>query len=386
MRRSKITRRQFVSKMAAGAVTAGFSLSAFSAANHTGPTPKSLDYRKLGRTGLRVSAVSFGAMTTSDPVVIRRAIDLGINYIDTARIYLRGENEKIVAAAIKDIPRDKVFLATKIPSSTRRRPLRPLPKEDMITLAEESLAALKTDYVDVLLIHSLADRDQVFNEYAMDVLAKLKKDGKVRFSGLSTHTNIPEVVDAAIESGFYDVILAKLNFKSDQADIEALERAAKAGIGIVAMKTQAGGYKTEEMGGFTPHQAALKWVLQHKFVANAIVGMTTTQQVEENFPVMKKPELAMREKVALKAYGDSIDGLYCRMCGKCEQDCPYGAPVAEINRCVMYAEGYRDEALARAELASLGRLPCIDCSACTVACRNHINVQAKIGAALRLLS
>jgi len=386
MKRSKITRRQFVSKMAAGAVTAGFSLSAFSANDAIDPTSRSLEYRKLGRTGLRVSAVSFGAMTTSDPLVIRHAVDLGINYIDTARIYLRGENEKIVAAAIKDVPRDKIFIATKIPSSTRRKPLRSLPKQEMLSLVEESLAALKTDYVDVLLLHSIADRDQVFNEYAVDVLAKLKKDGKIRFPGISTHTNIPEVVDAAIESGFYDVILAKLNFKSDQADVESLERAAKTGIGIVAMKTQAGGYRTEEMGGFTPHQAALKWVLQHKFVANAIPGMTTIQQVEENFPVMKKPELATREKAALKAYGDSIDGLYCRMCAKCEEDCPYGAPIAEINRCVMYAEGYRDKALARAELASLGTLPCVDCSTCTVACRNHINVQAKIQAALALLT
>ncbi len=386
MRRSKITRRQFVSRMAAGAVTAGFSLSAFSAADRTGLTRESLDYRKLGRTGLWVSAIGFGTMTTSDPVVIRHALDLGINYIDTARTYLRGENEKIVAAAIKDIPRDKIFIATKIPSSTRRRPLRPLPKEDMLNLVEESLAALKTDYVDVLLFHSLADRDGVFNEPAMDVLTKLRKDGKIRFPGISTHTNIPEVVDAAVESGFYDVILAKLNFKSDQADIEALERAAKAGIGLIAMKTQAGGYRTEEMGGFTPHQAALKWVLEHKFVANAIVGMTTIQQVEEDFPVMRKPGLSMREKAALKAYGDSIDELYCKMCGKCEEDCPHGAPIAEINRCLMYAEGYRDEALARAELDSLGRLPCLDCSACTVACRNHIDVQVKIRAALRLLT
>jgi len=381
---NQISRREFVAKMASGAAAAGISLSATTAfpAEPSAATQKAIHYRKLGRTGFTVSVVSFGAMTTSDPAVIRRGVDLGINYIDTARAYMRGENEKIVAEAIKGISRDKLYIATKIKSSTRRDSL---PKSAMLKQAEESLAALNMDYVDVLFLHDLKQEEQVTNPDAIEVLSQLKKEGKIRFTGLSTHSNVAAVADAAVKTGFFDVILAKINFKSGKADLDALKRAAEAGLGIVAMKTQAGGYTTEEMGGFTPHQAALKWVLQHKFVANTIPGMTTIQQVEENFTVAKSPELSLREKAALKCYGDSIDKLYCRLCGKCEGDCPNGVPVAEVNRCVMYAEAYGDEGLARRELAALGPLPCADCSECSVTCRNHVDVGAKIRKALTLV-
>ncbi len=382
---NKINRREFVAKMARGAAAAGISLSATSAfpAEPSAATQKAIHYRKLGRTGFAVSVVSFGAMTTSDPAVIRRGVDLGINYIDTARAYMRGENEKLVAQAVKGIPRDKLYIATKIPSRRRRDVI---PKSEMLKLAEESLAALNTDYVDVLLLHNQTQAEEVTNAEAIEVLTQLKKEGKVRFTGVSTHANVAVVADAAVKTGFFDVILAKMNFKSDKADLDALERAEKAGLGIVAMKTQAGGYKTEEMGGFTPHQAALKWVLQHKFVANTIPGMTTIQQVEENFTVAKSPELSLRDKAALKSYGNSIDRLYCRLCGRCEGDCPNGVPVAEVNRCVMYGEAYGDEGLARRELAALGPLPCADCSRCVVECRNRVDVKAKIQKALAILA
>jgi len=385
---SRISRREFMSKTATRAVAAGISARAISAlaAETSGPAPeKKLDYRKLGRTKLSVSAVSFGAMTTSDPAVIRRGVDLGMNYIDTARVYMQGENEKIVAKALEGIPRDKIHIATKIPMGQRRQPAS---KSAMLELADQSLKALNTDYVDVLSLHNLTQKEQVLNPDAIEALAQLKKDGKARFTGVTTHTNVAAVADAAVESKFFDVVLAKLNFKSSEADIKALERTAKAGLGVVAMKTQAGGrHEQEPPEGLSTHPARLKWVLQHAFVSNAIPGMRTIQEVEENFRVMDKPvEMSEREKAALKFYGDRIDALYCRLCGECEGDCPFGAPVAEINRCVMYADGYRDENLARQELLALGNLPCADCSSCSVACRNNVNVRAKIERALTLIA
>jgi predicted aldo/keto reductase-like oxidoreductase len=384
----RISRREFISKTAAHAAVAGISLPAMStfATDPSGPPLKNdLDYRKLGRTKLSVSAVSFGAMTTSDPAVIRRGVDLGINYIDTARAYMKGENEKIVATALKGIPRDKIYIATKIPLGKRGQPVS---KPALLASAEESLKALNTDYVDVLFFHNLTQKDQVLSPEALDALSQLKKDGKVRFTGVSTHNNVAGVADAAVESEFFDVVLAKLNFMSSETDLKALERASKAGLGIVAMKTQAGGrLEQEPPEGLSTHPARLKWALQHAFVSNAIPGMRTIQQVEDNFKVMENPtQMSGREKAALKSYANRIESLYCRLCGECEGDCPHGAPVAEINRCVMYADGYRDEGLARQELAALGHLPCADCSGCSVVCRNSVDVAAKIERALSLIA
>jgi len=385
---SRLSRREFMSKTATRAVAAGISAQAISALAAETPSPlpeRKLDYRTLGRTKLTVSAVSFGAMTTSDPAVIRRGVDLGVNYIDTARAYMQGENEKIVAKALEGIPRDKIHIATKIPMGQRRQPVS---KEGLLEAAEESLKALNTDYVDVLSLHNLTQKEQVLNPDAIEALTQLKKDGKARFTGVTTHTNVDAVADAAVESNFFDVVLAKLNFKSSEADIKALERTSKAGLGIVAMKTQAGGRQEQAPPeGLSTHPARLKWVLQHAFVSNAIPGMRTIQEVEEDVRVMEKPvELSEREKAALRFYGERIDALHCRLCGECEGDCPHGAPVAEINRCVMYAEGYGEKDLARQELAALGHLPCADCSSCSVACRNRVNVRAKIQKALALIA
>ena len=104
-------------------------------------------YRTLGRTGLKITVVSFGAMLTPEPEVIRAGLDQGINYIDTARRYMNGKNEEIVAQAIKGL-RDKIFLATKTLASSNT-------KEDIVRDVEKSLSVLQTDRIDVIQLHNL---------------------------------------------------------------------------------------------------------------------------------------------------------------------------------------------------------------------------------------
>jgi aryl-alcohol dehydrogenase-like predicted oxidoreductase len=238
-------------------------------------------YRNLGRTGLKITIVSFGAMLTPESEVMAIAFDHGVNYVDTARRYMGGKNEEIVARALKG-KRDKVYVATKIAPAS-------LSKEAIFKDVETSLKALGTDYVDVIQLHNVTGKDdRIHNPEIREALVKLKAQGKVRFFGVTSHTNEAEVLNALADDKdrFFDTALVKYNFTSSPETKEAVARASRANIGVIAMKTQAGGYKTDTLGPFSPHQAALKWVLQDKNVTAAIPGMRDVAQLREDIAVM----------------------------------------------------------------------------------------------------
>jgi predicted aldo/keto reductase-like oxidoreductase len=385
-----INRRTFIKAGMAGTATALLAPPAFAetlqkiAANEpTSTFPKPV-YRTLGRTGLKVSVVSFGAMLTPEPEVIRVAIDQGVNYIDTARKYMGGKNEEIVARAVAGI-RDKVFIATKtLPESKS--------KADIIRDVETSLKTLGTDHIDVIQLHNLTGRERIFIAETREALALLKKQGKVRFCGVTTHQNEVEVLNALADDPdhFFDTCLVKYNFKADKAVSAAIERAAAAGVGIIAMKTQVGGYDVTGLGRITPHQAALKWALQNPRVTMAIPGMKNMTQLREDIAVMGMP-FTYADRRRLELYAESIAPFYCSFCGGCQDGCPRGVEISTVNRALMYAEGgYRDRSLARATYAELPRqasaAACIDCEGCSARCVNGLDIAAKMERARSVLA
>jgi hypothetical protein len=340
-------------------------------------------FRTLGRTGLRISVVSFGAMLTPEPEVLKIAFDNGVNYVDTARKYMDGRNEEIVAKALKG-RRDMVYVATKTLPGSRS-------KDDIIRDVETSLRTLETDHIDVIQLHNLTDKDRIFVPETREALAKLKKDGKVRFCGVTTHKNQPEVLNALVDDKdrFFDTCLVGYNFESPKVVGEAIARAARAGVGIIAMKTQAGGYKTEALGKISPHQAALKWALQDRNVTMAIPGMKDLAQLREDIAVMGMPFQYADERI-LRRYHAAVAGFYCDLCGTCEGTCPKGVEISTVNRSLMYAEGYRDRGLALstyAEIpASASADACIDCPVCTAQCAKGLNISAKMERARAVLA
>jgi hypothetical protein len=341
-------------------------------------------YRTLGRTGLKITVVSFGAMLTPEPEVIRVAIEQGVNYIDTARKYMGGKNEEIVGKAVKGL-RDKVFIASKtLPESKT--------KAEIIRDVETSLKALETDHLDVIQLHNLTGKERIFITETREALAQLKKQGKVRFCGVTTHKNEAEVLNALVDDPdrFFDTCLVKYNFKADKEVSAAIDRAASAGIGIIAMKTQAGGYDTTALGKISPHQAALKWALQNPKVTAAIPGMKDLAQLKEDIAVMGMP-FTYADVRRLDRYAEAIAPFYCTFCGTCESGCPRGVEISTVNRALMYAEGgYRDLPLARATYAELPRLTtaaaCIDCEECAARCVNGLDIAAKMDRARGLLA
>ncbi len=341
-------------------------------------------YRTLGRTGLKITIISFGAMLTPEPEVMKIAFDHGVNYVDTARRYMGGKNEEIVAKALKG-KRDKVYVATKIsPASTS--------KENIFKDVETSLKALETDYVDVIQLHNLTGReDRIFNPEIREALVRLKEQGKVRFFGVTTHKNEAEVLHALADDKdrFFDTALVKYNFKSDAQTKQAIARAAQANIGIIAMKTLAGGYATDALGPFSPYQAAIKWVLQDQHITATIPGMRDLAQLREDIAVMRT-RFGYLDNFILKRYGAAVQPYYCHLCGKCEATCPKGVAISTINRCLMYAEAYKSPVLARSTYheipSSLSASVCLDCSDCVARCINKLDIPVKMERARKLLA
>jgi uncharacterized protein len=367
-----INRRDFLKIGVAGAASIG--LTGVGGLLHAEPAAAPV-YRTLGRTGLKVTTLSFGPMLTPEPEVIRAGFDMGINYVDTARRYLNGRSEEIVSRALKGI-RDKVYVATKTQRTSNTR-------DEIIKDVETSLTQLQTDHIDVIQLHGLENGKQVLTPEAREAYAKVKEQGKVRFCGVSTHTNQAEVVNAVVDDPdkFFDTVLVQYNFNTALAVKQAIARARAAGIGVIAMKIQMGGYKTrDDAKAMTHEQAAanLKWVLQDTNVACAIPGMRTIEQVTQMVPVMGMKLTDADERI-IRRYAQAIDPYYCRLCGKCEDTCPYGVGISTINRALMYAEGYREYALAKATFDEVSTASlCLTCDECVAQCANGLNIAQKM--------
>jgi predicted aldo/keto reductase-like oxidoreductase len=221
----------------------------------------------------------------------------------------------------------------------------------------------------------------------MKALAKAKKAGKTRFVGITTHRNEPEVIQAAIDSKLYDVVLTAYNFRQKHsAEVrKAMAKAAEAGLGIVAMKTIGGNIRGAYGQEQIDARAALKWALQDPNVHTIIAGFTTFDQMELDLSVMEDLALTRSEKENLQR-GASVAGLYCQGCEQCLRTCPHHLPIPDLMRAYMYVYGYRNLSAAQDLLLSLD-LPvqlCEDCSRCSVQCLNGFNVAGRIRDVIRL--
>jgi uncharacterized protein len=351
------------------------------------PAPGQLVYRELGKTGLKPTRVSFGCMITSDPSVIERAVDLGINYFDTSRRYQNGNNERMLGAAV-GARRKSVMISTKTGATTR---------EDALRDIDTSLKELGTDYVDVWELHGRNSPADLTDDL-LEAQATAKKAGKCRFVGVSTHAGQPELIPAIIRKmPHFDMVQTSYNFTMDPAIDALIESAAGAGVGVVAMKVMAGGFRSLKPGqkGYDTLRhdgamlAALKWALRNPHVTNAIPSITDMEQLDENVRAMSSP-FSESDQKTLAAQLDYIRPLYCRMCGNCTGKCPQGVPVADVLRFLSYAEGYGEFQLARESFLTLPAgvrdVRCDACETCAVRCPNGVRVSDRLKRAQELLA
>ncbi len=332
----------------------------------------SIEYRTLGRTGLKVAAVGMGVMNCSDPAVLLRALDLGVNFYDTARRYMGGKNEELVGKVFQG-KRDKVLIQTKVRMTSSE-------KENRESV-EASLRSLRTDYVDVLLTHSLKKPAQVCDPSLLEFMDAMKKEGKARFTGFSSHANMAALLREAAKTACHDVALVSYNFTHSDDLKEAVAAAAEAGVGVVAMKTQAGGYTEADMPGLNPHQAALKYALTNGGIATAVPGVSTIEQIEECFAVMRTG-FSRADADDLRRYDSYLQGRICTMCGGCSGECPFGVHHTDVMRVAMYFDGYKSPALieeARAETDLLEKCDrCSECSSCSIVCGRGLDIKGQM--------
>lgn len=371
------------------------------------PEPR-LTYRDLGKTGLKVTPLSFGCMTTSDASVIERAADIGIVHFDTARSYQSGNNERMVGAALKS-RRQKVIISSKSPGKTAPAALADL---------DTSLRELGTDYLDIWYLHMKNDPAEVTDDL-LEAQRAAKKAGKIRFAGVSTHFNMDRMLRHLARLGQTDVVLTTYNFamRSVAADANkdtaapktdmtaAIQEARQSGMGIVVMKTLAGGTTRVQRGdrlyGAEPQAltkklnqpgaplAAIKWALRNPSVDTAIVCMTDHDQLEENLRAMAEPYTSKDDALLTEVLA-RISPVYCRMCGACGGVCDKGLPAPDLLRILTYAEGYGQFALARERFlelpAEVRAIRCSGCTSCSIECPHGVRVRDRAARAQELFA
>ena len=350
----------------------------------------------LGRTGMRVSDISFGSsrLGADGADTVRYAFDRGINYFDTADSYRGGRSETAIGEALRG-KRDRVYLASKTHTSPSDR------RDSMMSSLEGSLQRLRTDYVDVYFNHAVNDVARLRNPEWHEFVARAKQQGKVRFVGMSGHAGrLIECLDYALDTDGVDVILAAYNFGQDPAFYDQLTRSfdfiarhpqlprvlqkAKAkGVGVVVMKTLMGARLNDmrpfERGGATFAQAAFRWVLSNPNVDALVVSMTDQAGIDEYLGASGSKSSA-DDLPLLRRYAGMNGGSYCRHgCQECLSACPLGVPIGDVLRARMYAVDYGDLELARSEYAFLrvDASPCLSCSGqpCRGACPHGLHIQ-----------
>jgi predicted aldo/keto reductase-like oxidoreductase len=385
-----ITRRGFLKTGIAGAGLAALSPSVISMASPA--RSEDIICRTLGRTGLKVPVISFGVMRSDNSGLCKAAYDKGIKLFDTANGYQGGNNETMLGNLFRNYPRDSFILATKVKPERDRngKPNDETSPDSFLEMFSTSLKRLQMDYVDILYVHDISTTE--FLEYKPIIYAvqKLKKEGKIRFMGFSTHRNEAQVIDAAADMDIWDVILTQYNYRLASLNElnAAIKKAAGAGIGIVAMKTLAGGgFLDRERTKPINTTAAIKWVLSNPDVHTTIPGMTNFDQLELNEKILTDITLTDQEKNDLVT-AINEPGLFCSGCRQCIASCPHNLPVPDLMRAYMYAYGYMSPSMAKSLLGELGinSDPCSDCETCSVKCSGNFKVKEKITDVSRLVN
>ncbi|MDY0099344.1 MAG: aldo/keto reductase [Bacteroidales bacterium] len=386
-----LNRRSFLRKGIAGA--AGAAMAPTILSTSIVRQEDKIAYRTLGRTGLRVPVISFGVMRADNPGLCKAAYERGITFFDTANGYQNGNNEIMLGNVFRDYSRNSFILATKVHAAGLDKdglPTSDTTADKFLETFNTSLSRLGMDYVDILYLHGVSNPELFDYKPVMKAMKGLKKKGKIRFMGFSTHKNEHEVIEAAAMGKDWDVILTAYNFQhAFRKELEsAIHKAAEAGIGIVAMKTLAGGgfldkEKTKPMNT----TAAIKWVLSNPDIHTTIPGMTTFDQLDLNTPILYDQTLTDQEKNDI-LIASSEPGMFCSGCRMCAESCKLKLPVQDLMRAYMYAYGYSSTSQAYDLLSELGTGadPCKSCMECAVKCSRHFNVREKIADISRLVN
>ena len=360
-----LSRRSFIKSLGLGGMAAtGLTMTETMAAEDQGvKQAPTVPRRKLGKTGVEVSILSLGGMfdTINNQLLLKQAVNWGVTHWDTAEGYGNGLSEEGFGRFFSRNPdvRKDIFLVTKSgPSSP----------DSMTEKLDKSLKRLKTDYADLYFAHGI-DRFNDMGGRTREWAAEMKKAGKIKFFGFSTHTNMEECLLDAAKSGWIDTVMFTYNFRimHTQKMKDAVAACVDAGVGLVAMKTQGGGpVKTDSEAelevagrflekGFTDKQAKLKAVWENPNIACICSQMPTLTILSANVAAARDlATLSRADFDLLTQFAEESRTGYCAGCGSICREAVGGlVPVNDVMRCLMYYRDYGDRDLAREVFAGL---------------------------------
>lgn len=385
-----------------------------------------MHYRTLGKTGINVSVLGQGCMrlptlVPGDPPIdhakaikmIRRGIDAGINYIDTAHNYHDYESEIVVGKALKNGYRDRVTLVTKSPiwhpEFTKQA--------DFDRYLEASLKQLDVDSIDIYMLHALNEKrykERALGYRLVERIEAAKASGKIRYMGLSFHDK-PEVLKEILDSDMFEVLLVQYNIL-DRRYEEMISHAAKKGIGVAVMGPVGGGRIAGEPPEYMSYllnkgrknfaDYALRFVLSNPNVSVALSG-TRSEEVlldnlnivsQENFDTLTPPEKENIEKIASEL--QKRTQVICTQCGYC-MPCPNGVNIPAIFGLLCQYSVYGRKEEAKVIYANTGKghivgwfynlrgndaTACVECGECLEKCPQKINIIKQLQEAHNILT
>jgi len=413
----KISRREFIKGAGLGSLSSiialttagsliGNALAQDNKSSTPTPAPEKPDIpmRPFGKTGVQVTILSLGGIIDFIPnqIILKKSIDWGINYWDTADSYAGGNSEIGIGQFFEKFPeaRKKIFLITKTDS---RNP------DGLSKSLKTSFERMKTDYIDLYFIHSLNDA----NELSPEVKAwaeKMKKEGKIKFFGFSSHQGMAQHLQHASSLGWVDGIMMTYNYRIMHKDDmkRAVEACYKAGIGLTAMKSQGGGpVRTDSEAelqlagrfiqkGFSPQQAKLKAIWENSAIATICSQINNLSTLQANIAAaMDKTKLELSDLSALRTYAESTCNSYCAGCASLCNGAMVGSAsvghIADVMRYMMYYRTYGEPELAREHFSNLpeavrARMASLDYSPAERVCPQGLAIGEIMRDAVRLLA
>jgi predicted aldo/keto reductase-like oxidoreductase len=364
-------------------------------------------YRQLGSTGEKISILGFGCMRLPvlngqyDKVdidraipLIRDAIDKGVNYLDTAYPYHNGQSETVIAEALKEGYREKVFIADKLPSWLIQK------REDMDHYLQEQLKRLQTEQIDFYLLHSIKEEywASLKSLGVLEFLDNALADGRIKYTGFSFHGEIELFFDV-IDSYEWDMCQVQYNIvdANYQAGIEGIRYASNKGVGVVIMEPLRGGTLVKTVPSEvqdiwdqapikrSPAEWALKYLWDLEDIDTVLSGMTRNEDLEENLKIADtgySNSLLPEEKDIIKevrlAYKERVE-VNCNQCGYC-MPCPSGVNIPGNFQQLNYAHMFKDVENSRMNYYMLlkedERAPsCTECGECEKLCPQMVPIQ-----------
>lgn len=323
-----------------------------------------MEYRILGKTGLKVSAMGFGGIpiqridAAGTRVLMENLVEYGINYIDTARGY--GVSEAYLGEALEGI-RDQFVIATK--SMARD-------KASMAKDIDISLSKLRTDYIDLYQVHnpSMAQLDQIIGaDGALEALQDAKKAGKIGHIGLTAHS--AQVFARALELDWVETVMFPYNIVETQGE-ELIAKCAEKNIGFIDMKPLAG-------GAIENATLAMRFVASNPHVSVTIPGMAEVAELEQNLATMNDTTpLSAAELENINAIRRDLGTQFCRRCGYCAP-CTVGIIIPNMFVFEGYLSRYglADWAKGRYDAQAKTASDCIGCGVCETRCPYNLPIR-----------